>query len=239
MKNMNWTRQEVKAKAKAAMSASYWKMFVASILLTAVAGGTPYIIEAVFSPTPMPIDVDYDTVTNVILGASVFAGVLELLWLFLVAAPLEIGVTKYYIQASEDSNAAMDRCFDGFRYNWKNVVWIYLLMVMKLFLWSLLFVVPGIIKAFEYSMIPYLLAENPNMTAKEAFETSKKMTDNEKWNLFVLDLSFVGWYLLGLLCCGIGTIFVAPYVRATEVQAYFVLKTKLIPNIPDEQVISE
>lgn len=236
---MNWTRQEAKAKAKAVMSASYWKMFVASILLTAVAGGTPYIIEAVFSPAPMPIDVDYATVTNIILGASVFAGVLELLWLFLVATPLEIGVTKYYIQVSEDSNAAMDQCFDGFRYNWKNVVWIYFLMVMKLFLWSLLFVIPGIIKAFEYSMIPYLLAENSNITAKEAFETSKKMTDGEKWNLFVLDLSFIGWYLLGLLCCGVGTIFVAPYVRATEVQVYFVLKTKLIPNIPDEQVNNE
>lgn len=236
---MGWTRQQVKAKAKAVMSASYWKMFVVSILLTAVAGGAPYIIEAVFSPAPMPIDVDYATVTNVILGASVFAGVLELLWLFLVAAPFEIGVTKYYVQVSEDSNAAMDRCFDGFRYNWKNIVWIYFLMVMKLFLWSLLFVIPGIIKAFEYSMIPYLLAENPNMTAKEAFETSKKMTDNEKWNLFVLDLSFIGWYLLGLLCCGVGTIFVAPYVRATEVQVYFVLKTKLIPNTPDKQVVNE
>ena len=187
----------------------------------------------------MPIDVDYATVTNIILGASVFAGVLELLWLFLVAAPLEIGVTKYYIQVSEDSSTAMDRCFDGFRYNWKNIVWIYFLMVMKLFLWSLLFVIPGIIKAFEYSMIPYLLAENPNMTAKEAFETSKKMTDNEKWNLFVLDLSFIGWYFLGLLCCGVGTIFVAPYVRATEVQVYFVLKTKLIPNTPDKQVVNE
>lgn len=236
---MSWTRQNVKAKAKAVMSASYWKMFVASILLTAVAGGAPYIVEAVFSPVPMPIDADYTTVTNVILGASVFAGVLELLWLFLVVAPLEIGVTKYYVQVSEDSNAVMDRCFDGFRYNWKNVVWIYFLMVMKLFLWSLLFVIPGIIKAFEYSMIPYLLAENPNMTAKEAFETSKKMTDNEKWNLFVLELSFIGWYLLGLLCCGIGTIFVTPYVRATEVQVYFVLKTKLIPNTPNKQVVNE
>lgn len=236
---MGWTRQKVKAKAKAAMSASYWKMFVANILLTAVAGGILYIIEVVFSPAPMPIDVDYATVTNFILGTSVFAGVLELFWLFLVAAPLEIGVTKYYIQVSEDSNTAMDRCFDGFRYNWKNVVWINFLMIMKLFLWSLLFVVPGIIKAFEYSMIPYLLAENPNMTAKEAFETSRKMTDNEKWNLFVLDLSFIGWYLLGLLCCGVGTIFVAPYVRATEAQVYFVLKTKLIPNIPDKPNINE
>ena len=236
---MGWTRQTVKSKAKAVMSASYWKMFVASILLTAVAGGTPYIIEAVFSPAPMPIDVDYATVTNVILGASVFAGVLELLWLFLVAVPFEIGVTKYYVQVSEDSNAAMDRCFDGFRYNWKNVVWVYFLMIVKIFLWALLFIVPGIVKAYEYSMIPYLLAENPNISAKEAFEASKKMTDNEKWNLFVLDFSFIGWYLLGLLCCGVGTIFVAPYARAAGTQVYFVLKTKLIPNTPDKQVVNE
>lgn len=236
---MSWTRQEVKTKAKAVMSVSYWKMLVASILLTAVAGGVPYIAEAVFSPVPMPIDTDYATVTNIILGASMVACVLNLIWLCLVAAPVEIGVTKYYIQVSEDSGTAMDRCFDGFRYNWKNIVWVYFLMIVKIFLWALLFIVPGIVKAYEYSMIPYLLAENPNISAKEAFEASKKMTDNEKWNLFVLDFSFIGWYLLGLLCCGVGTIFVAPYARATGTQVYFVLKTKLIPNTPDKQVVNE
>ena len=77
------------------MSASYWKMLVASILLTIVAGGIPYIDEVAFSPVPMLIDTDYATVTNVILGASVFAGVLNLFWQFLVVASLEICVTKY------------------------------------------------------------------------------------------------------------------------------------------------
>lgn len=86
---MSWTRQEVKTKAKAVMSVSYWKMLVASILLAAVAGGVPYIAEAVFSPVPMPIDTDYATVTNIILGASMVACVLNLIWLCLVVAPVE------------------------------------------------------------------------------------------------------------------------------------------------------
>lgn len=68
-------------------------------------------------------------------------------------------------------------------------------------LWTLLLIVPGIVKSYEYRMIPYILAENPSISSKRAFELSKKMTDGEKMNIFVLDLSFIGWSLLGLLAC--------------------------------------
>ena len=89
------------------------------------------------------------------------------------------------------------------------------------FLWSLLFIVPGVIKHYEYKMIPYLLTENPEMTRKEAFAESKRLMKGNKWKAFVLDLSFIGWDILSLLTCGIlGIFYVNPYKNAAEAALY-------------------
>ena len=87
--------------------------------------------------------------------------------------------------------------------------------------WSLLFIIPGIVKAYEYRMIPYLLAENPEMSKEEAFAISKQMMSGQKWRTFVLDLSFFGWILLSGFTCGILAIFyVNPYVFSTQSALY-------------------
>lgn len=91
---------------------------------------------------------------------------------------------------------------------------------------ALVLMFPGIIKTYEYSMILYLVAENPNLETKRYFALSKAMTDGEKMSIFVLGLSFIGWELLGLLACGVGTWFVVPYVRATHAELYALLRAK-------------
>ncbi|MEG1384854.1 MAG: DUF975 family protein, partial [Oscillospiraceae bacterium] len=96
------------------------------------------------------------------------------------------------------------------------------------FLWGLLFFVPGIVKGYSYWMIPYILAENPNISTERAFEISMRTTQNEKWEMFVLDLSFIGWYLLGLLACGVGVMFVSPYHEAAKAELYGALRFKAI-----------
>ena len=101
------------------------------------------------------------------------------------------------------------------------------LMNLKILLWLFLFIVPGFIKAYEYSMIPYLLAENPNLSASQAFSLSKQMTTGQKMDLFVLDLSFLGWIILGLICCGIGILFLQPYPEATRAEVYLILKQQV------------
>lgn len=95
-----------------------------------------------------------------------------------------------------------------------NIVKIMFLMDLKIVLWTLLFIIPGVIKAYEYSMIPFLLSRNKNMTSAEAFSASKLLTEGNKADLFVLDLSFIGWYLLGSIPFGLGT----PFVKAYELQ---------------------
>lgn len=91
-------------------------------------------------------------------------------------------------------------------------------------LWSLLFYIPGIIKAYSYSMAMYIQAENPEIGSLEAINRSKQMMNGHKMELFVLDLSFIGWYLLCGLTFGIAAIWVIPYINATKTNFYNSIK---------------
>ena len=96
---------------------------------------------------------------------------------------------------------------------------------MYIVLWSLLFVIPGIVKGYEYRMIPFLLAENPDMTKEEVFEESKKLMTGNKWKAFVYDLSFIGWNILSILTCGILSIFfVNPYKSSADAALFEAIK---------------
>ncbi len=99
---------------------------------------------------------------------------------------------------------------------------------LLLFLWFLLLIVPGIIKTISHSMVPFILSDNPNIGMRRATELSNQMTGGHKWKIFVLYLSFLGWILLGLLACGIGTLFVLPYMNATQAELYTTLRQQAI-----------
>lgn len=102
-------------------------------------------------------------------------------------------------------------------------------------LWSLLFIIPGIVKSYEYRMIPYILADDPTISRQEAFALSKKMMDGNKWDAFVLDLSFLGWSILTAFTCGIlGVFYVNPYIHATDAELYLQLKENVMPSQPVE-----
>lgn len=87
-------------------------------------------------------------------------------------------------------------------------------------LWTLLLIIPGIVKSYEYRLVPYILSEEPYLPSDEVISKSRDMTDGHKWDMFVLDLSFLGWHLLGYLFFGIGSIFVHPYEQATYAKLY-------------------
>ena len=94
-------------------------------------------------------------------------------------------------------------------------------------LWTLLFIIPGIIKSYSYRMVPYILSETPKLDYKEALNISKRMTDGEKFKMWILDLSFMGWYVLGALALFVGVLFVNPYVEATWAQFYLTMRRKV------------
>lgn len=104
----------------------------------------------------------------------------------------------------------------------KTLIWVYI----RTFLWSLLFVIPGIIKGYGYSMVPFILAENPDLGSSEIIDMSSDMMRGHKFELFVLMLSFLGWYFLAAICCGLGFILLVPYVMLTLTVFYNKLKAE-------------
>ena len=227
-----WNRQQVKEQAKIIMKRNYWKMFVVTLLAGLLTGEKTTIIERVqnFAST----NISYDT--SPIFYSSNFqyifytfisiASILGILYTIFIGNVIVVGKSRYFIK-NHDVNPELGEIFSGFKGNYLNVVKIMFLMNLKILLWLFLFIVPGFIKAYEYSMIPYLLAENPNLSASQAFSLSKQMTTGQKMDSFVLDLSFLGWIILGLICCGIGILFLQPYPEATRAEVYLILKQQV------------
>lgn len=137
-----------------------------------------------------------------------------------VVNPLEIGIRRFGI-ANLNTKAEVKEIGFGFDHNYKNGVKAMFLKDLYTFLWSLLFVIPGIVKSYEYRMVPYLLADHPDMTSEQAFAESKRLMSGQKWKAFVLDLSFIGWDILSILTLGILSIFyVEPYRFMTNAALY-------------------
>lgn len=138
--------------------------------------------------------------------------------------PLEVGCKKYYLRNLNEP-AQVGNIGYAFDNNYKNITKTMFFRDLFTVLWTLLFIIPGIVKSYEYQMISYLLADNPQMTKEQAFEESKRMMQGQKWKAFVLDLSFIGWNILSALTLGIlGIFYVQPYMDATHAALYEALR---------------
>lgn len=138
--------------------------------------------------------------------------------------PLEVGTKHFFAQNLRGDANLREICF-AFDHNYLNCVNILFFRDLYIFLWSLLFIIPGIIKAYEYRMIPYILGDNSDISREEAFALSSHMMQGNKWKVFVLDLSFLGWYILNGITLGIlGIFYVNPYVNQTNAALYMKLK---------------
>lgn len=174
------------------------------------------------------IDSGLIALSLMLLAAVAFAIIIALALRILVFYSLEVGGRRYFVQSAQcfDNRGCFRFGFDG--RNYTGIISTMFLKGLFNFLWFLLFVIPGIIKFYSYRMVPYILADNPNIGAVRAITLSRNMTRGNKWRMFVLDLSFLGWYLLGLLCFGIGVFFVNPYYFATEAELYLALRENAI-----------
>ena len=242
-------RSLLKANAKQSLSRFYGMSLVALLIVYGILYTATSIITSIttfaamgglFAETMSASSMSEEELTALTMNAYfIIYGVVlasSLLLCFFGGFHFQIGQNRFYLNARENPYNLGDLFF-AFKNNyWKNA-WTMFTMYLYIFLWSLLFLIPGYIKMFEYSMIPYLLAENPNMSRKRAFELSKAMTKGYKGDLFILGLSFIGWYLLGilatLLTCGVGAIgiyFLYPYIYATFAEAYTFLKARALEN---------
>lgn len=167
-----------------------------------------------------------------ILGIMLCIGALiSFAFTIFIADPLIVGGKRYFLKAREGNNTRVGIIVEIFRKeHWLNVAITMFLRNIYTALWYLT-IIGGLIKTYEYRMIPYLLAENPAIKRKEAFAISKEMMKGNKWKTFILDLSFFGWNFLSVLTFGLLSIlYVNPYNAATNAELYVELKEKYEEN---------
>lgn len=237
-----WSISDLKARAWNVLKGTYWQSFLVCLLVmgivstasfvvsnivgTVASGGLFVMIAGIISAVESGIgDAAVLFILPIYFIMIVLISVASLARTAFLDGPLGAGSCRYFMRA-RDKQASIPELFFPFQNNYLNYAKVLFFQVLYVTLWSFLFVIPGIIKAYEYYMIPYILSENPNMDKQRAFELSRAMTDGEKGKIFLMDLSFLGWYLLGALTCGIGLFFVLPYVEASRAELYAAMRDK-------------
>lgn len=227
---MMWNRAELKMRGNMAFKKNYVSAVVVALLMGifgTVSG------ESSARRVSENSDIYSGNLFNVGMITGLLAGIATVVILIVLVAKvfvgnlLKMGGYRFFI-LNQTAQPGIGTLLDGFRSgHYVNIVLTMFLRDLFTALWSLLLVVPGIVKHYEYLMVPYIIAENPAMDYKEAFQISKQMMDGEKMEAFIMDLSFLGWYLLSAVTCGLLAIFyVNPYVQVSFAEMYTFNKQK-------------
>lgn len=188
------TRAELKAMAKEQIKGNIGKLFVCFLII--------FAIGFVCGLIPMIGNIASSIILTPVFGLS---------------------LCMMYLKLTKKEEIGVGDVFNGFSYTGK-AIWLNIIVAFFTMLWSCLFIIPGIIKKYAYSMSTYILADNPELTAREALSKSKEIMNGHKWDLFVLQLSFFWWYLLGSVTFGLAFIYVIPYMSATTANFYNSIK---------------
>lgn len=193
------SRSEIRARARKALGGN---IFATTWLLVLVAG---VVVEAIIG-----------AVSFTFVGPIILVG------------PLSYGLIKVILKAvrEQDSKVDFGDLFKGFTEDFVGNFLTGLLVYLFTILWSLLFVIPGIVKSYSYSMALYIKADHPEYDAKQCIDESRKMMHGHKMQLFLLQLSFIGWMIVGTLCLGIGTLWVSAYMQTATACFYEELKNQ-------------
>ena len=248
-----WEISEVKQIGKMKFKNNYWPCVLVSFILTllsgmyfSVKGNIDQLLDIAKSgdyvdPNSLKIyyilsyianEISYDIVsliifiTLVVIVIFIVVSVVSAIYRIFIYDILQIGSAKFFLENARTGNAKVGSLGFGFTNgSYKNEVYTSFLVELRVFLWSLLFVIPGIIKAYEYALVPYILADEPYLSPEEVLNRSKNMMQGNKMKLFALGLSFIGWYLLTIVTFGLITIFwTNPYVYASVAEMYRKLK---------------
>lgn len=210
------SNQYYKNEALSALRGNWANALVATIILVAL---------ALFFSSNDAINSYYQRIViNPFIGYS-----LSFISLF-VLLPLAVGYSNSMrVLLETGDNRLTNNSFSlGFG-NWLHVVWGMILSNIYIFLWTLLLIIPGIIKSYSYALTPYILVEHPEMSANEAIEESMRLMDGHKFDLFYLQLSFIGWAILSILSLGLGFFWLIPYQMTAQAAFYRDIKNEAMP----------
>lgn len=164
-----------------------------------------------------------EALTGFIVGSATFiilAAIVMAVVYFILGSVVGVGYSRFNLDLVDRQKEPEIGTLFGYFKHWKTAAVANLLQGLYVFLWSLLFIIPGIIAGYSYAMTNYILAEHPELTASEAIEQSKAMMTGNRWRLFCLQFSFIGWDLLCALTLGIGNLWLRPYKQAAEASFY-------------------
>ena len=232
-----WNRIEFKNAGKANFRSKYWLFVAVSLLLSIAFGGT--IIKEIFDDEnasmfrqfiSLNINIkDYikPAATAVFGGASI----LSIAFHLLAANPYEVGASRFFAESRINENVQFSAVKAGFARRYGNIVLTRFLEDLYIALLCLLFVIPGIVRAFGYFAVPFILAENPDLDHSRVLKLSRAMTMGYKGKIFNVFLSFIGWYILSAITAEIVGIFYAnPYINATKAEMYAFLRERALAD---------
>lgn len=234
-----WDRTILKANARAALRDRYWNAFLVCVLASVLNGGLFDIVfrrdwdfsKAALDPYGYGASFarDYEPLRFFLLLYGIFVGI-----------PVAVGLARYFVR-NRFGAAETETLFSGFRYGYLNGIGAMFVTRIFIVLWFFVLVIPGFVKLVQYSMVPFLLSDNPELPGSRARQISRMMTDGEKGSIFVLWLSFFGWFLLaavagaiffwfspylGSLFAGAASLFIVPYYKATMAELYLFLRDR-------------
>lgn len=239
---MGFDIHTIKQRAWDILRSNYWSAFLLIILTWVLSGIVSGLISLIMQAIALTVPsfaaalsvltdntaVQLANIGSVIVTAVFSAIISGIANIFAVEA-IFVGQKKSYINLAKGS-MQIEHLAHGFTKNYVNVIKTSLLKWVYTMIGFLLFYIPGIVLTYRYMMTPYILAENPDIDCKRALEISRAMMKGNKFNTFLLQLSFIGWFFLGVLACGMGTVFVLPYYFMAEEELYIELRNKAIEN---------
>ena len=236
-----FNRTVLKENAKMPLRQSYWMAFAVSLVVTLLTGSTGKFIfninaddiiyqsglfNSFYHHIPWLVRVGFIWFLTILGITFSFVGIAYKIF---VSNILELSEAHFYLE-NRKYPANFTEIFSGFKDNYLKKVMAMFMRNLFISLWTLFFVIPGIVASYKYWAVKYVMNENPNLSWQHALDISRRMTYGRKMDLFMLDLSFLGWRILGTLLFGIGNFFVNPYYAQTETEAYEFIKQDALNN---------
>lgn len=235
-----WTRALLKQNAKTAFKRNYWMCVAVSFVSLVLMGGVRFGSSNTLTVTEESQNFDYSVEALMeflnqvppyfwtIFWSAIAVGlVVGFCFCILFANLIQVGCNRYFLENREHKTNFSQLFYSFQEGRYSVTVWVMFLRTLYILGWSLLLLVPGIVKSYSYMLVPYIMAENPTLDHKRVFQLSKDMMHGHKWEAFVLQWSFFGWILLSVFASGIiNILYVNPYIQATYAEFYSALKAE-------------
>ena len=221
-----WSISEMKERGKAAFKNNYWRCVLVAFILAALTSGSSMTGSSnSIKNNAESLNLDNEQVAQIMAIIAAVSVVFALIWCLLrifVLNELEVGCHSF-LKKNITEPVTLECLKEGFA-DYKRSLTTMLLRDAYLALWFCLLFVPGLIKTYSYMMVPYIIIDEPDLSAKEVITRSREMMNGHKWRAFLLDLSFIGWALLAVVTCGlVGIFYSEPYRRSARAALYLEL----------------